>query len=435
MASWSSGFEAAPRGRQGLDVVRRRAEVGQRLALAERRLLRARRTPAAASASATSGSARKRLHLARAGSGSCACTRAPTPRRRPRLGARRLVVEVHVAVVARPVPAPSRRRPVQNAPRRLPAPKRRSWSKRGPCWPLRSMWNSLPCHSACAMPCAKFSPAISSCPTSGLRPTISGCVELADERDRVADRRQQDVAARLVRLRLEREPDVVALLARRSRRAVFSASRYRSSAAGDVLAAAGLGALAAAPQSRTSSRPARRRGRCCAAPWPARSGGPSRSLAVSAPSLNTGWVNRLVVTISTTQPGVGQRLARTSVERRLAAVASSGTRSSSWKVTAAAPSSASLYVASTGSSGGRDCAAEDVDALPADGPQAEGELVLGRGGVVSRGHRWAISCQVRVSAAGLDRGQHPLDLQPVGERRRRGRRPRRSRSPGRRPGG
>ena len=68
-----------------------------------------------------------------------------------RLGARRLEVEVHVAVVAPwPVPAPSSASTVQKAPRRLPAPKRRSWSKRGPCWPLRSMWKSLSCHSAWA---------------------------------------------------------------------------------------------------------------------------------------------------------------------------------------------------------------------------------------------------------------------------------------------
>ena len=75
-----------------------------------------------------------------------------------RLGARRLVVEVHEAVVAAAVPAPSIASTVQKAPRRLPAPKRRSWSKRGPCWPLRSMWKSLSCHIAWLMPCAKLSP-------------------------------------------------------------------------------------------------------------------------------------------------------------------------------------------------------------------------------------------------------------------------------------
>ena len=38
----------------------------------------------------------------------------------------------------------------QKAPRTLPAPNRRSWSNLGPFWPLRSMWKSLPCHSAWA---------------------------------------------------------------------------------------------------------------------------------------------------------------------------------------------------------------------------------------------------------------------------------------------
>ena len=56
------------------------------------------------------------------------------------------------AVVAAATPA---RSTSQKAPRRLPAPKRRSWSYSGRVWPLRSMWNSLPCHSAWAMPCGE----------------------------------------------------------------------------------------------------------------------------------------------------------------------------------------------------------------------------------------------------------------------------------------
>ncbi len=36
------------------------------------------------------------------------------------------------------------------------------------------MWNSLPAHSACETPWTKLSPAIVSCATSGLTPTISG---------------------------------------------------------------------------------------------------------------------------------------------------------------------------------------------------------------------------------------------------------------------
>ena len=46
-----------------------------------------------------------------------------------------------------------------------------------------------------------------------------GAVERGDEVQRVADGRQEDVAARLVRLRLDRERQVVALLERRTRRA------------------------------------------------------------------------------------------------------------------------------------------------------------------------------------------------------------------------
>src|SRR4051794_15737096 len=77
----------------------------------------------------------------------------------------------------------------------------------------------------------------------------------------------------------------------------------------------------------------------------------SRSLAVSPPSLNTGWPNRLVVAISTPRPVSARALVkRSSSDCR---VDSSGTRSSSWKVTAAAPSSASRCTASTGSSRGR----------------------------------------------------------------------------------
>ena len=55
-------------------------------------------------------------------------------------------------------------------------------------------------------------PAISSCPISGFTPDRLGPLEGLDERQRVADRRQQDVAARLVGLGLDREPQVVALV-------------------------------------------------------------------------------------------------------------------------------------------------------------------------------------------------------------------------------
>ena len=74
-----------------------------------------------------------------------------------------------------------------------------------------------------------------------------GTLELVDERQRVADRRQQDVAAGLVGLGLDREPHVVALvhdvLPRAGRRPPCSGRARRA----DVLGGARLGALAAAP--------------------------------------------------------------------------------------------------------------------------------------------------------------------------------------------
>ena len=86
---------------------------------------------------------------------------------------------------SRPSPAgrPGRRR---SAGRR--APKTRSWSYLMPCWPLRSMWKSLPCQSAWAMPCTKFRPAICSWPTSGLTPDHLAVLERLDEGQGVARR-------------------------------------------------------------------------------------------------------------------------------------------------------------------------------------------------------------------------------------------------------
>jgi hypothetical protein len=60
----------------------------------------------------------------------------------------------------------------------------------------------------------------------------------------------------------------------------------------------------------------------------------SRSLLVRPPSLNTGWVNRLVVAIGTARP-VSSRAARNRLMCCSRAVSSlpKGMRSSSWKVT------------------------------------------------------------------------------------------------------
>ena len=81
-ASWSSASWPTLRRGEALDVVRRRAEVGERLTLAEGR---------GAQGADLGGLERRddrrgrlgRPGPCRAGSGSCACSRGPTPRRRP----------------------------------------------------------------------------------------------------------------------------------------------------------------------------------------------------------------------------------------------------------------------------------------------------------------------------------------------------------------
>ena len=77
----------------------------------------------------------------------------------------------------------------------------------------------------------------------------------------------------------------------------------------------------------------------------------SRSLEVNAPSLNTGWVNRLVVAIGTIMPVSSSALRNAATARSRSG--STASRSSSWKVTPYAPSSESRCTASTGSSGAR----------------------------------------------------------------------------------
>jgi hypothetical protein len=60
----------------------------------------------------------------------------------------------------------------------------------------------------------------------------------------------------------------------------------------------------------------------------------SRSLAVRPPSLNTGWVNRLVVTIGTTSPVSSSAVRNRLIAASRAAVSlPKGMTSSSWKVT------------------------------------------------------------------------------------------------------
>src|SRR3954447_19969800 len=79
-----------------------------------------------------------------------------------------------------------------------------------------------------------------------------------------------------------------------------------------------------------------------------------RSLLVKPPSLNTGWVNRFVVTIGTFRPVSASAALNVSIRLdRSASLDPNGIRSSSWKVSPYAPISASLCTASIGSSGAR----------------------------------------------------------------------------------
>ena len=68
-----------------------------------------------------------------------------------------------------------------------------------------------------------------------------------------------------------------------------------------------------------------------------------RSLEVSPPSLNTGWLKVFVVTISITRPASSVAcLNRETIRCLVASSASKGNTSLSWKVTPHAPSSASF---------------------------------------------------------------------------------------------
>ena len=163
------------------------------------------------------------------------------------------------------------------------------------------------------------------------------------------DGRQQDVAARLVRLRLDREAEVVALLpdvgAEQVHRLLVPVERRVH-----VLRATDS-APSRPPQSTYVVAPSSAARSTLRSTFASAYRRTSRSLAVRPPSLKTGWLNRFVVAISTTTPVSASALVNRSSTcwRRL----SSGTRSSSWKDTAAAPSSASFSTARTGSSGAR----------------------------------------------------------------------------------
>ena len=116
-----------------------------------------------------------------------------------------------------------------------------------PRWPLRSMWKSLPAHSACAMPRGEVQPGHLLVADLGVEAHHVAVLQLGDERQRVPDGREQDVAARLVGLGLDREPDAVALLLDVAGEQV-DALAVAVERGADVLGLVDLGALAAAPE-------------------------------------------------------------------------------------------------------------------------------------------------------------------------------------------
>ena len=109
------------------------------------------------------------------------------------------------------------------------------------------MWKSLPAHSAWPTPWWNDRPGHRLVRDLGVDADHLGALERRDEVQRVADGRQEDVAARLVGLGLHREAQVVALVehvvAEHVDRLAVALERVAR-----VLGDAGLGALAPAPE-------------------------------------------------------------------------------------------------------------------------------------------------------------------------------------------
>ncbi len=219
-------------------------------------------------------------------------------------------------------------------------------------WPLRSMWKELARPQRLRQPVRVVEAGHLLVTRLGVEADDVAVRQLGDEAERVADRGQEDVAAWLVGLGLERDDHVVA--------GVLDVLRDRVDALGvpleggvQILRAVVLGALAATPHDErggpssaarstlrsTLRRPKRRT---------------DRSFAVKPPSLKTGWLKVLVVIISMVRPRSPAAVRKRSMmaERSSSAVPN-GTTSSSWKVMPAAPASASGPRYSHGSSEAR----------------------------------------------------------------------------------
>ena len=159
------------------------------------------------------------------------------------LGPRRLVVEVHRAVVAaglERVHHPERAAHVAGAePQVLVVPR--------PVLPVQVDVEQLAVPQRLGDPVRVVQPGHLLVPDLGVHPDHVAVLERVDEGQRVPHRGQQDVAARLVRLRLDREPDVVALLAHVLAEQV-QALGVPVERGPDVLGGPRLGALAPAPE-------------------------------------------------------------------------------------------------------------------------------------------------------------------------------------------
>ena len=129
-----------------------------------------------------------------------------------------------------------------------------------------------------------------------------------DERQVGGGGGEVDVAARLVRLGLEGEPQAVPLVARVLAQEVDRLAEPLDRLDRDPWRRRPPRPRVR-PRTRRSARPAPRPGPSPASSSASRRRGPAGSCDVNAPSLNTGSVNRLVVAIGTCHAGVVERLA------------------------------------------------------------------------------------------------------------------------------
>ena len=264
----------------------------------------------------------------------------------------------------------------------MPAPKRRSWSYLGPFWPLRSMWKSLPCPQRLRVAGRRVHAGHLLVPDLRVHADQLRPLEPLDEGERVPDRGEQDVAAGLVGLGLDREAEVVALLgdvvaeqvegllhpvqrdARVLRGAVL---RALTTAPGDVDLGAQLG------------------GEVDVAHHLAQREAADVAVVVGeAAGLEDGVAEEVGGRGRDHEAGVGEALLEAGDDRVAGCVvAAERDHVVVVEVDAVGAEAGELLKGVDGVHRRAGGAAERVDPLPADGPETEGELVLGgRGGDV-----------------------------------------------------